>query len=171
MYRVRTGDYSHVTYKTVVCQNYTVHLYASVENQGDFSESVQLTFYLNGSAFHTSYPFQAVSGSISSYYFLWNTTGYPRYTTDHITVSVTLLNANETDLTDNSIDYQIKISYPGDVNADKVVDTKDLALISIALYSRPGDAKWNANCDITNDYYVDMRDMAIAARYFGHDER
>jgi hypothetical protein len=49
----------------------------------------------------------------------------------------------------------------GDVNHDCVVDMADFAVLTSAWLSRPGDQRWNEDCDINSaaDNVVDMLDL------------
>jgi hypothetical protein len=55
----------------------------------------------------------------------------------------------------------------GDVNRDGVIDGKDLALVSKAYGSKPGDANWNPDADLNGDGVVDSYDLAIVTAHFG----
>lgn len=64
----------------------------------------------------------------------------------------------------------------GDVNADGVVDMKDVFIVGKAYGECPGRPRWNPIADITPpknnemDCIVDARDYFIAAHNFGWDE-
>jgi hypothetical protein len=55
----------------------------------------------------------------------------------------------------------------GDVNRDGKIDMKDIALISRAYGSRPGDPNWNPDADLNGDGIIDDKDLAIARAHFG----
>ena len=54
-----------------------------------------------------------------------------------------------------------------DINNDGIVDTKDIAIVSLAFGSFPGHLKWNPDADVNADLKVDIKDVAIVASYFG----
>jgi hypothetical protein len=56
---------------------------------------------------------------------------------------------------------------PGDVNLDGVVNWKDLLLILKAMGSRPGDPRWNSNCDLNHNNKIDFGDLLIALKNYG----
>jgi hypothetical protein len=49
----------------------------------------------------------------------------------------------------------------GDVDRDGDVDSRDLALVAKALFTRPGQRHWNPAADINGDGRVDIRDLNI----------
>jgi parallel beta-helix repeat protein len=55
----------------------------------------------------------------------------------------------------------------GDVNRDMKVDMRDIALCCGAFMAKPGDPRWNPNCDLNSDSKIDIRDIAIACQQFG----
>jgi hypothetical protein len=55
-----------------------------------------------------------------------------------------------------------------DLNGDGVVDIRDIAIVSKAFGSEPGDPNWNPIADVNEDGKVDMRDVALVARYYGY---
>lgn len=56
---------------------------------------------------------------------------------------------------------------PGDVNLDGVVNCTDLLLILKAMGSRPGDPRWNPNCDLNHNNKIDIYDLLIALKNYG----
>jgi hypothetical protein len=55
----------------------------------------------------------------------------------------------------------------GDVNADGIIDMKDINIMQAAYGSTPGSPNWNPACDLNGDGQVDMRDIEPAAWYYG----
>jgi len=54
-----------------------------------------------------------------------------------------------------------------DVNRDLVINVVDLTIVSLAYGSFDGDPDYNPVADITEDGFVDMRDLSRVARYLG----
>jgi hypothetical protein len=52
----------------------------------------------------------------------------------------------------------------GDVNADKVVDCADLAIVKAAMGKRSGQAGFDARADLNQDGLVDIRDLSVVAK-------
>jgi hypothetical protein len=49
----------------------------------------------------------------------------------------------------------------GDLNNDHRIDLTDLALLSLAYHSKPGDKNWNPLADLNNDGIIDILDLNI----------
>jgi hypothetical protein len=58
-------------------------------------------------------------------------------------------------------------TYSGDINHDGKVDGRDIAIISRAFNTRPGDLLWDSRADLNGDLKVDGKDLAIVAKNFG----
>ena len=56
---------------------------------------------------------------------------------------------------------------PGDLNGDRRVNMRDIALVARAFGSSPGIPNWNPIADINGDEKVNMRDIGWVAKYFG----
>ena len=54
-----------------------------------------------------------------------------------------------------------------DINEDCEVDILDIAIVSKAFGSEPGDPNWNELADLNNDDKVNILDMAFVAKHFG----
>ena len=56
----------------------------------------------------------------------------------------------------------------GDVNGDHAVDANDLAVLTAAMGSHPGEANWNPSCDISmpSDGVIDEMDQAVFLDYW-----
>jgi tungstate transport system substrate-binding protein len=54
-----------------------------------------------------------------------------------------------------------------DVNFDFKVNMQDIGLVARAFGTKPGDSRWNADCDINGDGVIDMRDVGAVAKKFG----
>lgn len=55
----------------------------------------------------------------------------------------------------------------GDLNADRLVDIRDISLASRAFGSVPGYPNWNAAADMNQNSMIDIRDIALIAKNFG----
>jgi hypothetical protein len=160
--------------KTVVGRGYSACINVTVENQGDTAESFNLTLYADVNA--TSVGDERIIGSQTIYslenrtsitiVFIWNTTGigFGNYTIWAYATPV----LGETDTADNAlIGRWMCISIPGDINADWIVDLKDIYAVAKAYGSYPGHARWDPACDINGDLKVDLRDYYSACRNYG----
>lgn len=65
------------------------------------------------------------------------------------------------------IKVEVLITLFGDLNGDRKIDMKDIAIVAKAFGTYPGDLRWNNFADLNNDLKVDMKDVAIIAKNFG----
>ena len=55
----------------------------------------------------------------------------------------------------------------GDLNADKKVDIKDLAIVSAAFGSTPDSPRWKPVADVDHNNNVDIKDVAHVSKNYG----
>jgi hypothetical protein len=55
----------------------------------------------------------------------------------------------------------------GDVNRNGFIDDVDIALVTAAFGSHPGDPNWNPAADVNSDGVVNMKDLARLAHNYG----
>jgi hypothetical protein len=159
---------SAVPWKTICGQNCNMNIDVTIENQGDYSESFNVTLYADSVPFETKTV--TLAGDITEVIvFRWNTTGfaYGNYT---VTVHVWPVDG-ESDISDNDLtDGIVRVGIPGDINKDGHVTLTDLVLLANAYSSRPGDPKWNGDADINGSGAVDLPDLVFLAKYYGKAE-
>jgi hypothetical protein len=153
------------TSKTVVGQNYTCNVSATVENQGGYDETFNVTAYAN----QTAIGMQTVTlsaGNSTTINFTWNTTGFA--------FGVYTLWAQagqavgETETGDNSFtNGVVTIVHTGDVNADNKINIVDIVRVAIAFGSHPGDPNWDPNADINGNDVINILDIVAIAIHFG----
>ena len=54
-----------------------------------------------------------------------------------------------------------------DLNEDHIIDTDDIAILSLAYFSHEGDPNWNPDCDMNFDNYINYLDLAMVTRHYG----
>jgi hypothetical protein len=165
-----------VSSKTVVGRGLSMSIDVAVANYGSYAEAFTVTAYANA----TSIALQNVtlsSGSSTAITFLWNTTGFAkgRYIISAYAWPV----PGEIDTADNRYvaSLPVYVAMVGDITGPKGVpdgrvDMYDVALFAAAFGSKPGDRRWNPNCDLTGpkgvpDGHVKMDDIALVAGMFG----
>ncbi|MEM2507323.1 MAG: CARDB domain-containing protein, partial [Nitrososphaeria archaeon] len=151
--------------KTIVGQGYTMNINVTVANQGDFTETFNVTLYANTTEIVTK-EIILESGGSATITFAWNTTGFAKgnYTLWAYARPV----QGETDTTDNTFtNGMVYIGIPGDIKPDGIVDIYDALKLSAAYGSKPNNTKWDPNADINNDLIKDMYDALILAANFG----
>lgn len=150
-------------FKTVVGQGFITFINVTIQNQGTITETFNVTVYANTTIIETEANITLTSGNSATLTFTWNTSGFAKgnYTIRAYAWPV----PGESDTSDNNrIDGTVLVTIPGDVNGDKKVEGKDIAVIAKYFGSIEG---FPPNADIDSDGKVDGRDIAIAAQNFG----
>lgn len=163
--------------KTVVGQGYSLNVNITVANQGNYTETFNVTAYANT----TSIASQNVtlgSGNCTTITFTWNTTGfaYGDYTMSAYASPAT----GETGTTNNTYtDGIVTVTIPGDTYGNFKVDLGDIVALCEAFGSTRGQdgyywhippcilCKHTPNCDINDNGQIGMDDMVIACEHFG----
>jgi outer membrane protein assembly factor BamB len=155
--------------KNVTGQNQTVNLYVIVENQGNFTETFNVTAYANTTMVDSVTDITLARGNSKIITFTWNTTGFAKgnYT---VSANATII-PGETDIADNTLkDGLISVSIPGDINGDTYVNAKDAVILGVAFSSHVGQPSYNPNADINDDDWVNAKDAIILGKNFNeHD--
>jgi hypothetical protein len=160
VYAVANVGVSNVTpAKTVVGQGYTIRINTTIENLGDYEETLNVTVYANTTSI-ASQNVTLSSGNSMTITFTWNTTGFAvgNYT---ISGSAWPVPGNNT-----LVDSSVFVTIPGDIKGDKVVDIYDAILLANAFNTRPDNSNWNPNADINGDNVVDIYDAIILANHY-----
>ncbi|NIW16124.1 hypothetical protein GWN19_01615 [Candidatus Bathyarchaeota archaeon] len=151
--------------KTVVGQGYSMFINVTVENQGPYTETFNVTVYANTTIIETKTNITLTSGSSTALTIPWNTTGIAE---GNYTITAHITPLPETDTTDNSLTGgTVVVTIPGDVNGDHKVDLKDVFAVALAYGSYPGHPMWNPNLDINGDQKVDLKDYFAAVLNYG----
>ncbi len=151
--------------RTLIGEGYAVDLNVSVQNNGFFEETFNVTIYANATILQTK-PLTLRSKEDISFMLAWNTTGFPRgnYAISAYAWPV----QGEVDITDNnSTDNWLFITIAGDLDADRDVDIFDIVTIAGSYGSTEGEPRYDGNCDIDGDGDVDIFDIVIAAGNYG----
>jgi hypothetical protein len=149
--------------KTVVGKGYESSIDAKVENRGLFAETFNVTVYANETMIATITNITLTSGTSTTITFTWNTTGWIKG--NYTIWAYAWPDENETDTFDNTFtDGTVLVTIPGDVNGDRKVDGRDIALVAKYFGTT---SEYPPNADINDDGKIDGRDIAIAAKNFG----
>ena len=150
---------------TGACQGQIVSITVIARNEGTGVETFNVTAYYDNITIGTKSVENLLPSTEVTLSFIWNTTDL---SLGEYTISAKALPVpDETDTADNTYTYgTFLVTIPGDVNDDRRCDMKDIYLIIKAFNSKPGQPKWNPECDINNDGVVDMKDLYIAIRNF-----
>jgi hypothetical protein len=151
--------------KTMVGNGLALGLNVFAENQGDFTETFNVTIYANGITINMTQIILSTH-SFTSLTFYWNTTDF---TKGNYTISAYIVPVeNEMDTADNSFkDGWVVVTIPGDVDGDFDVDIYDVVKLCAAYGYEMGDLEYEANCDIDGDGDIDIYDIVIMCNHYG----
>jgi PKD repeat protein len=147
------------SFKTIVGQGYSLKINVNVTNEGDFTETFNVTVYANTTVAATQIVTLSSRNS-RTITFIWNTTGFAKgnYTIRAYAWPV----LGETDKADNTLaDGWVIVTIPGDVNGNHLADISDLVITVGTIPSAPGWPNWNPNVDINGDGVCDISDLVI----------
>jgi archaellum component FlaG (FlaF/FlaG flagellin family) len=146
---------------------WTVNITVIVKNEGNISETFDVTVYYDNNTVDTQTVVDLPPGEEAILTFLWNTTGLEPCNNYTIRAEASQV-PYEIDLTNNYFtDGYVKIKIWGDINNDGKVDITDMATLAIAFGSYPGHPRWNPDADLTLDQKIDILDLALAASHYG----
>jgi len=101
-----------------------------------------------------------------------NSTYFAVFVDSVVTPSILAENSTHSfiSFTYNHSTHRIKIlpSGPGDINGDRKVDIRDIAIVAAAFGSYLGHPRWNPIADINYDNKIDIRDIAFVAANYGN---
>jgi hypothetical protein len=151
--------------KNIVGQGYSLNINLTVANQGSYAEAFNVTVYANTTMIETK-EVALASRNTTNTIFTWNTTGFAKgnYTLSAYATPV----PGEINTADNMLsDGWVFVSIPGDINADRKVDLKDVFAVGKAYGSVVGDLRYKPNLDINGDGKIDLKDYFTACKNYG----
>jgi hypothetical protein len=158
-----------VPYKTVITPGCSVNITLTVENQGEFTETFNVTVYANTTIIDTLLNTSLTSGNSTTITFAWNTTGVAKG--NYALSAIATLSG---EIYNTLVDGWIVVTILGDVNGDGWVEIMDFWVLSQASGSSPGDSNWNPNGDIypppDGDGIIEIMDFWLVSQHVGeHD--
>ena len=168
-----TGAISNCTW---VYQGWPASVNVTIENSGDFNETVGVTLYYNftGGGVVSTQSVSLLVGENLTLTFTWNTTGIPRgynYTMTAVASIPANVNPQNT-----LVDGNITVRMMFDVNGDGKIDGRDITAVARAFGSygpnflypgSPPSRWWNPDVDFNRDGKIDGRDITMIAKHFG----
>jgi serine protease AprX len=149
--------------KTVASGNVTINV--TVTNQGDYTETFNVTAYANTTTLGTVQT-TLTSGSNATLTFIWDTASFPKG--NYTLSAIAPLLPNETKNADNpTITSWVVVTITGDIDGDFKVGLTDLHSLAAAYGSKPGDTNWNPNADIDNSGTVNLPDLYTLSQHYG----
>jgi hypothetical protein len=160
-----------------VCRGYTSSIFITVQNRGNFTETINIHAYVNSTTGEFPVGTSNVtlnSGDSAVITLAWNTSGFVtgNYTIHALAESV----PNETNISNNMLyDGTILVTIAGDITGpagrpDGKVDMFDVGSIARKFMAMPPDPDYTKNYDINDDGIINMADIAVAARHFMEQE-
>ena len=151
--------------KTIVGQGYNMRINVTVANQGDYTETFNMTLYANTTAINQT-EITLTSGTSTTITLTWNTTGIAKgnYTISAYAWPV----QGETDTADNTyINGLVLVTIPGDVDGDFDVDIYDVVKITGIYGSKKTDPEFNPNSDLDDDDEITIYDVVRCTSHYG----
>jgi len=146
--------------KTVVGVEYPVDIEVVVKNEGDYTETFNVSLQYDNSTIGMQTVLDLAPKALLTLTFTWNTTGVIKGTYT-ITAKASVV-PNETVIIDNTyIDGSVKVTIPGDTNGDWEVNVLDLGMMGVSWLSETGEPKYKPNVDINGDGRIDVLDLGI----------
>jgi hypothetical protein len=154
------------TSRTVVGQGYSLSINVTVENQGDYLESSNVTLYGNAAVIGTRENIILPKGSRTILTFTWNTSGFAKG--NYIISAYAWPVPGETDTEDNTcIEGVVTVTIPGDVDGDFNVDIFDAVQITSRYGKIVPPVPPDSNADIDGNGVVNIFDVVICTGNYG----
>jgi hypothetical protein len=162
-----------ITPRTIVGQGYTVNFNVTVQNNGQTTETSNVTLYVDSNGIGNATD-PLAGGAQETIRFTWNTTQVV-WGNHNMTAYVWPV-PFEASTTNNNYTQTVHVGVPGDVSSttpgayDGVVNMKDIAYMVILFNTKPSSLNWNPNADVNDDGVCNMKDIAIAILNFNKHE-
>lgn len=161
-----------VSGRTWLYQGRSANINVTVENLGNFNETVTVTLFYDVTAIGIigTQSANLLVGEHKTLSFEWNTSGIA-YGHSYTITAVAITPADITPTDHTLSDGEIRVRIIGDLNGDDKVDIRDVAEAakSFGAYaeSRLANPQWNPNADINEDGKIDIKDLVFLAKSFG----
>jgi len=152
--------------RTIIGQGFSTSINVSVENQGNFAETFNVTLYANTTLIDTLTNITLTSGNSTTITLTWDTTGWAKgnYNVSAYATPV----SNEAETSDSLLVYGwVFVSISGDVDGDRDVDIYDVVKITGIYRSQAGDPNYKPNSDIDGDGIIDIYDVVRCTSHYG----
>ncbi len=156
--------------KPTVGKGQTMHINVTVENQGDFTETFDVTVYATSLppaiVVGTQTVTNLLQGEIRILTFLWDTTSVP-YGNYSISATATPV-PGETDTADNTyVDSSVLVTITGDVDGSFAVGILDVVKITSSYMAKIGQPAYNPNADINDSGQITILDVVLCTGHYG----
>jgi hypothetical protein len=147
--------------RIVVGQGYKTSITVTLTNEGDFTETTDITLYANAITLQAFIGITIQSFETKALIFTWDTTGWIKgiaYYTKATAIPVPY----ETETLDNILlGDTVKVTIPGDINGDFFVNIQDVGLVAANWQKTVPPAP--ANVDINGDGRINIQDVGLIA--------
>jgi hypothetical protein len=150
----------------VVGKGYNVTANVTVQNEGSFWETFNVSLYANTTLVATAKVTNLSPGVHVSLVLLWNTAGFA-YGNYSITAKAAIPSNETNTANDVGAGGMIKVSIPGDVDGDQNVTILDVVRITSIYYFTRGMPKFSPNCDIDGHGKITILDVVICTSHYG----
>jgi hypothetical protein len=148
-----------------------INITVTVKNLNNTAESFNVTAHYNNITISTQYG-QLVPGEEVTLEFQWDTAkltnlGFSQTCIVWAEVNPSHYDINATNNIFIAEKNSVEIGILGDINGDKKVDGKDIAVVAQAFGSYLGHPRWNQDADLNRDNKIEGKDMTFVAKSFG----
>jgi hypothetical protein len=150
----------------VVGRGYPLTVNVTVQNEGTFSETLDISLYANTNLAATSMVTNLSPGIRITLVLSLNTTGFA-YGNYNITAKVALANGETNTVSNVLAGGTIKVSIPGDVDGNQVVNILDVVRITSIYGLKQGNPKFSPNSDIDGDGKITILDVVACTSHYG----
>ena len=155
--------------KTIVGQGYVMGINVTVVNQGDFTETFNVTLYANTTEIETR-EITLTNGTSTTITFTWNTSGFAKG--NYTLLAYAWPVEGEIDIEDNTFVSPsiIVVVMPGDGNLNGRIEILDVVLVTCRYGSKIGDPNYDPNVDWNNDGKIDILDVVIITSRYSYTD-
>ena len=151
--------------KATVAAGYSVRINVTVENQGDYNETFNVTAYANATQIGTKTVSNLISGDQAVVTIKWNTVGFA-YGNYLISAQASTV-SNESDTSNNVlVDGVLLVTIPGDVDGNFAVTILDVVKISSCYASKRGKTQFISNSDLDDNDVITILDVVICTSHY-----
>jgi hypothetical protein len=149
--------------KTIVGQGFNTNISLKVINYGIQAETFNVTVHINETLI-LEIRLTLASRNSTIVSISLNTTTMEKGNSTVLGSLETV--SGETETSDNTLNFWLLVTIPGDVNGDRTIDIFDAITLATVFNSQPNDPNWNVNVDINGDGTVNIYDAIILASHF-----
>ncbi|MEM2912295.1 MAG: S8 family serine peptidase [Candidatus Bathyarchaeia archaeon] len=145
---------------------WTINVAVVVGNLGEKMETFEVALFYDTKLIETK-SVALSQGQVVTLFFQWNTLGVMPYVNYSVGAEASMV-LGETNVANNiHVNGFVKLKMFADVNCDKNVDLKDIAIAALAFGGNSSSPRWNLQADMNQNGRIDIVDIALIAKNFG----